>query len=98
MNITLAGPWPRKLTEDEIDEIKARAMITVGDNLPSQLRGATLGLGDEFRSTYTLYCGTPDELAANRKKECGAVYASNLPACRLDKGHNCQHSSVIRWG
>lgn len=97
-DLTLAGPWPRTLTPDEIDDIKARAMISIGDLVMQKLPGMPVfNLGESLNLTYTVSFGTSAEIQEAKKYKCGATPPNGGPACGLDKGHTCDHSSVVRW-
>lgn len=96
-SIVLSGPWPRNLTADEIEDIKANAMIAVGERIAKDIKHINFGLGDQFTASYTLHCGTKAEKAKAKLLECGELPPNGGPACRLDRGHNCEHSSVVRW-
>ncbi len=95
--LILAGPWPRKLTTAEVEEVKANAMISVGENIEEQLSKINFGFGDQLVTMYTVSCGTKAEIAEAKKHECGAEPLGGGPPCKLEKGHNCLHSSVTRW-
>lgn len=96
-DLEFSGPWPRALTENEIEDVKARAMIKLGEKIGEALPGAVFNLGDQFNFSYTLHFGDKAELKEAEKMQCGAVPPGGGPPCRLDRGHTCQHSSVQRW-
>lgn len=95
--MTLPGPWPRRLTFAEIEQLKARAMLTIEHKLVQIMEAGDMNVGDQYMVSYTLHCGTPEEMKADEATKCGAVPPLGGPSCLQKKGHEGQHSSVTRW-
>jgi hypothetical protein len=85
------------LTFEEIEKMKAQAMLVIEHKLVSLFENGPMNCGDTYVVTYTLSCGSSAELAKLKEGECGAVPPVDGPPCRLQKGHDCEHSSVVRW-
>lgn len=93
----LPGPWPRRLTEEEVRTIASRARRRVADAIEGDLGGIVFRLGDVYRVVYAVRCGTPAELDEEQRGRCGAT-PEHGPPCHLEAGHGGPHCSVIKWG
>ena len=95
-DIRLPGPFPRKLTGVEIAWLRAMMHCRVND-IVNDAENMNFCLGDSLTVSYTAFFGTQKEVVEAKQLICGAVPPDGGPPCKLDLGHNCQHSSVKRW-